>query len=176
MSKFYSMIVAATLLAGTVSLVFAQGGAAGPKGGQKGPQAGQRGPGGPGGPGGQRRGGMGAIMEKIQPPVTADQKKKIEAINKKYREQMMKLRGGTPGQRPTPGQGGGRPQMDDATRKKFMDLMKKRNDEIMKVLNAKQQASYKKLVDEMMKRFQNGGGPGGPRGGGAPRGGNKPPL
>jgi len=176
MKKFFSLIFAGALLAGLVSSVSAQGGGAGPKGGAPGVQGG---PGGPGGPGGRRPGGrMAELMGKIQPPLTADQKKKIEAINKDFRAQMQKLMGGTPGQPPKPGQNGGagRPNFD---RSKFEPLMKKRNEAILRVLNDKQDASYKKLMEEMMKRRRQGGQggrPGGPPPPGGNKGGTKPPL
>ena len=170
MKKFFSLIFAGALLAGLVSSVSAQGGA-GPKGGAPG-VGGQQRPGGGRGPGGR----MAELMGKIQPPLTADQKKKIEAINKDFRAQMQKLMGGTPGQPPKPGQNGQRPQFD---RSKFEPLMKKRTEAILKVLNDKQDASYKKLMEDMMKRRRQGG-QGGRQGGPPPPGGNKggtkPPL
>lgn len=174
MKKLFSLIFAGALLAGLVSSVSAQGGA-GPKGGAPGVQGGQRGP----GQGGRNR--MSEMMGKIQPPLTADQKKKIEAINKDFRAQMQKLMGGTPGQPPKPGQtganGGRRMQFD---RSKFEPLMKKREEAILKVLNDKQDASYKKLMSEMRaRRMQRGPGgpppPGGTKTGGAKGGGTKPP-
>ena len=177
MKKFFSLIFAGALLAGLVSSVSAQGGA-GPKGGAPGVGGQQR-------PGGGGRGGrMAELMGKIQPPLTADQKKKIEAINKDFRAQMMKMMGGTPGQPPKAGQppkpgqngGAGRPNFD---RSKFEPLMKKRTEAILKVLNDKQDASYKKLMEEMMKRRRQGGEagrPGGPRPPAGNKGGTKPPL
>ena len=168
MKKFFSLIFAGALLAGLVSSVSAQGGA-GPKGGAPGVGGQQR-------PGGGRGGRMAELMGKIQPPLTADQKKKIEAINKDFRAQIQKLMGGAPGQPPKPGQSvGQRPNFD---RSKFEPLMKKRNEAILKVLNDKQETSYKKLMEEMMKRRRQGGQgrPGGPPPPGGSKGGTKPPL
>ena len=173
MKKLFSLIFAGALLAGVVSSVSAQGGA-GPKGGAPGVQGGQRGPGGRG-PGGR----MAEMMAKIQPPLTADQKKKIEAINKDFRAQMQKLMGAAPGQPPKPGQTTQGSQRMRFDRSKFEPLMKKREEAILKVLNDKQDASYKKLMAEMRARRQQGG-PGRPGGppppGGAKSGGTKPPF
>jgi Spy/CpxP family protein refolding chaperone len=130
MRKFYSLLIAGALVAGLVALVGAQG-------------AGVKGQKGPGVQGGQRRSGgrMAEMMGKIQPPLTAEQKKKIEKINSDFRAQFQKMRStAKPGQRP-----------DMA---KMQDLMKKRNDAIMKVLNAKQQASYKKLLADWQKQME----------------------
>lgn len=172
MNKLFSILVAGALIAGLIATVSAQG--AGPKGGQK--AGAQGGPGGPGGPrGGQgQRNRMGELMKQIKPPLTADQTKKIEAINDKFRAEMRKLRdagpnaGGPAGgaRQGGPGGPGGRPNMQ-----KFMELNKKRMDAINKVLNKQQQASFKKLTEEMMKRFQQGGRGGGlvpPAGKGGP--------
>jgi Spy/CpxP family protein refolding chaperone len=157
MKKLFTLIFAGALLAGLVSSVSAQGGA-GPKGGAPGVQGGQRGP----GQGG--RGRMAEMMGKIQPPLTADQKKKIEAINKDFRDQIQKLMGGTPGQPPKPGQTGPNAGRRTFDRAKFEPLMKKREEAILKVLNDKQDASYKKLMADMRARRQQGGAgrPGGP--------------
>ncbi|HRK21315.1 MAG TPA: hypothetical protein PLX06_05880 [Fimbriimonadaceae bacterium] len=174
MKKLLSLCAAGVLMAGLITVVSAQG--AGAKG-QKGAQSGQGQGRGPGGGGGQRRMGGGRMMQemlsKVKPPVTDAQKKKIEALNTKMRAEFEKLRE-APGDM-------------QSKRPKFEALMKKRNDEMNKILNKQQQESLKKLMEEAMKNFQGGrrGGPGGPppgRGpnaGGAakpPKGGTKPPL
>lgn len=174
MRKLLSIVVAGALVAGLIATVSAQG--AGPKGGQKsGVQPGQGGPGGP--RGGGQRARMADLMKKIQPPLTADQTKKIEAINSKFREDMQKLRGaGGPGRQGQQGQQGQRQQGARPDMAKFMELNKKRMDAINKVLSKKQQESFKKLTAEMMQRFQQGRGPGGAAGNRPPGGGAKPPA
>lgn len=164
MKKFVSVIIAGALIAGLVSTALSQG-AAGPKG-QKG---GQTKPGAPGGPGqgqGGRRMGMN-FLEQIKPPLTADQKSKIQKVMESMRAEFQKLRE-APGDRESK-----RPKME-ALRKKQMEAFNK-------ILTKPQQESLKKLQEEMRKRFQQGGGPGGrpggpPPAGGKPPKGNKPPL
>jgi Spy/CpxP family protein refolding chaperone len=171
MKKFFSLIVAGALMAGIVAIAPGQG--AGPKSG--GVQGGPKQPGGPGGQGGRQgnRVRFADLMKKIQPPLTADQTTKIEAINKKSREEMQKLRGAGsgPGGPPRNGAQGGPPSGQRPDMSKFMDIMKKRNEAINKVLTKKQQESFKKLTADMMKRFQQGRGGGGRPGGPPPPGG-----
>jgi len=162
MKKIFTLFAAGALLAGMITVVSAQG--AGAKGQKGGAQAGQ-------GPRGQGGGGRGRMMNdllaKVKPPVTADQKKKLEALNTKMRAEMEKLRN-APGDM-------------QSKRPKFEALMKKRTDEQNKILTKPQQESLKKLIEEAMKNFQDGrqGGPGGQgrRGGGPNAGGAaKPPA
>lgn len=167
MKKIFTLFAAGALLAGMITVVSAQG--AGAKGQKGGAQAGQ----GPRGQGGAGRGRMmNDLLAKVKPPVTAEQKKKLEALNTKMRAEMEKLRS-APGDM-------------QSKRPKFEALMKKRTDEQNKILTKPQQESLKKLIEEAMKNFQGGrrgaGGPGaggqGGRGGGAakPPAKTKPPV
>jgi hypothetical protein len=166
MKKIWTLIAAGALIAGIVGYAGAQG--AGPKGQKGGPQAGADKPGGPrqGGPRASRM--QAELFAKIQPPLSADQKKKVEALNKSFGEQIRKLME-APGER-------------ESKREKFMALRKKHQEEIAKILNKQQQESLKKLMEEARKRRGQNGGPNGVRkpggqkpGGGKP-GGQKPPL
>ena len=131
------------------------------------------GPGGPGmgGPGG-RGGGMKRMAEmqkKIldQLKLTADQKKKVDALDadtaKKLRAAMESLKPSTPGARPDFSQ----------MREKIQPIRKAREAALAKILTKDQLKKYselrKKAMDDMRKSFGGFGGPGG-RGPGGPGG------
>lgn len=169
-------ILMAAVLAGSMSIAVAQ--TAGPgkgKGGGAGVQGGQRGPSGQGG--GRAR--MQEMQKKIfdQLGLSAAQKTKIDALNKKYMADMEAMRG-------KQGQGG----QPGANREKFQAMRKAHDESIKKVLTAAQLKKYeelrKKQMEEFRKQFGQGRGPGGPgapaKGGAAggskgSKGGTKPP-
>lgn len=169
MNRFLTIVTVCGAIAALTTSSFAQG--AGPQGGR-----GNLG----GGPGGQGRGMGGGrmmmrgnIMEKLN--LTAAQKQKIEAIQKKYmpqmRDAMQSFRKDLkPGERPT-----------DEQRKAMRAKMKPINDKMMaeinKVLTPAQQKQLKQAMEEQRKKMEemraNGGGPGakGAGGKGAGKGG-----
>jgi len=117
---------------------------------------GQPGQGGKAGKGQARPGQMRKMQEEIfaKLGLSADQKSKIEALNKKMAadfQAMMKA--------------GNR----EENRTKMRDMMKKHRDSVMAVLNTQQKAKYQQLLKEMAaKRGQPGGKGGKPgKGGGA---------
>lgn len=136
-----------------VALVTAVAMAQGPGGGQRGPG----GPGGPGGRGGQRMDPKARLQQMVKDlSLTADQTKKVEALQKKMMDTMTKLRS-APGDRSSK-----------------MDQFKKMRDEfnggMKKILTPAQQAKFEKMQKERMNR-RGGGGPGGPGGPGGKGGG-----
>jgi len=141
------------------SVSFAQG--AGPQGGAPGvgQQGGRRG-------GGQGMGGMrrmgGARMAQRNKELfaklnlTADQKKKIEALQKKHQEKM----------RATFTQAGGPSADRQALMEKFREMQKGYRAELMKILTPAQEKQYSAAVKEMREKMRKERGQGGP--GGAP--------
>lgn len=129
--------------------------AAGPKGGAPGGQAGERRQ---QGPGGGRMGGMRMseeMMAKLS--LSAAQKQKMEALQKKMQAEMKALMDGNKGDR-------------EAMRDKVMPMMKKYREDMNKILTKAQQAKLEALRKEMMeKRRKDGFG-----GAGAPGAGAKP--
>ncbi|MEZ0327814.1 MAG: hypothetical protein ACAH95_18110 [Fimbriimonas sp.] len=151
MKKLISTLIIAGAAFGLVSASFAQ--TAGPK--QGGP--GQRGP---GGPGGGRMARMGKMQEEVLAKLnlTADQKKKIEAHNKKMGEKMK-----TMFESAQKNPGADRTEM----RKKFM-AMREEGDKGMKaILTAEQWKKFETLRKEAREKARKQfGGPGGPGAGG----------
>lgn len=97
--------------------------------------------------------GRGRFREELYKKLklTDAQKKKVEAINQKYRKQFEAMRGQKP---------------DPKGFEKMKGLMDKRNKEIMAVLDKNQ----KKIYEAEMKKWQQMRGPGGPGGHGGPGG------
>ena len=105
------------------------------------------------GPGGQGKKGPGMRVGRMQQEVlaklnlTAAQKAKIEALNKKMQAEVQKLM-----------QGGDREQM----REKFRPLMEQHRKDLMAILTKEQQVKYEQLVKEAREKMRQGrGGPGG---------------
>lgn len=164
------LIITGTVLA--TALAFSQ--AAGPQGQGKGQakgqggqvRAGQRGPGGPG-QGGPDRAAMRQRMQQMQKEIyaklklSADQTKKVEALDKATTKKLDDLRA-APGDRQSKG-----PKM-----REIRDAHQK---ELEKILTKAQADQFKKLrkeqMDKMRAQFGGGRGPGGP--GGPPPGGAK---
>ncbi len=98
--------------------------------------------------------GQAEIFEKLK--LTADQKKKIEALQTKNRDAFAKLRD----------------EKDETKRREGMQkLMTSMQTEIGKILTKDQKAQYDKLIAERRAQFQRGGGPGGAAGAGRATGG-----
>ncbi len=98
--------------------------------------------------------GQAEIFEKLK--LTADQKKKIEALQTKNQAAFTKLRD----------------EKDQAKRREGMQkLMTSMQTEIGKILTKDQKAQYDKLIAERRAQFQRGGGPGGAAGAGRATGG-----
>lgn len=98
--------------------------------------------------------GQAEIFEKLK--LTADQKKKIEALQAKNRDAFTKLRD----------------EKDETKRREGMQkLMTSMQTEIGKILTKDQKAQYDKLIAERRAQFQRGGGPGGAAGAGRATGG-----
>lgn len=139
MNKLVTMVTVAALAVGMSVSVMAQ--QPGPKGGDA-----KRGPGGIGG-----RFGRMAEMEKdilAKLNLNADQKKKIEALNKKTKTKMEALM-------KEPG------EMKDK-REKFREINQNRRDEMNKILTPAQQKKYKELWQEKVKEMRPPGREGAP--------------
>lgn len=88
------------------------------------------------------------ILKKLN--LTKDQEVKIEALQKRTREEMAKLRQGmTPGQRPSEEQ---REQMREKTRA----IMEKSREELMNILTKEQRDQFQKLMREAMEKNRQG--------------------
>ncbi|MBS1707114.1 MAG: hypothetical protein JSS65_00160 [Armatimonadetes bacterium] len=169
-----SLIVAGAVMAlATASMAQA----AGPRGGAGAGQARQGGPGGPGGPGGDFMKRREEMMKKIfdQLNLTADQKKKIEALNKDRAEKMKKLMpqgGPRPGAGGGAGAGAGKPGggagagggANSDMRAKFQAMQKEYDASLKKILGDAKFAQYEKLLKEAREKARAAGGGGG-RGG-----------
>ncbi|MBS1705066.1 MAG: hypothetical protein JST40_04270 [Armatimonadetes bacterium] len=161
MKSILKLVSVAALAAMVIGSSFAQT-PPGPRGGGKGPANGQQ--------GGQRMrgGGMMKMQQEIfaKLNLTADQKKKIEALNKKTGDAMRALENKKPEERRTA----------------MQKIREDHQNALMKILTPKQQQEYKKLMKEQMEKFrkEHPGGPGGPNGGapnkgaGGNKGGKKP--
>lgn len=163
------MVVASVAVMGLATSALAQ--AAGPKGGGGLQQGGKA-------QGGQRQGGMrmmggGRFEEQILPKLklSADQKKKWDAVNKDMQAEMEKIRasmqkaGGA-----QTGQGQGqRPRMSEADRTKLQAKFKAFNDKKMAILTKDQKATYEKEMKAAREKFMKERG--GQRGGGGAAGG-----
>lgn len=170
MNRFLTILTVCGAIAALTTSSFAQG--AGPKGGKGGNFGG--GPGQGRGMGGGRMMMRGNIMEKLN--LTAAQKQKIEAIQKKYMPQIQEAmqsfrKSMKPGERPT-----------DEQRKAMRAKMKPINDKMMaeinKVLTPAQQKQLKQAMEEQRKKMEEmraAGGPGGrgPAKGAGGKGGGK---
>lgn len=167
MKRFLTLIAVTAALATMAVPAFAQG--AGP-GGQKpggGIQGGQRRPGGPGGPGGMGRERMQKMRAELLAKLnlSADQKTKIAALDKKREAEMQKLR-----------QSGDREGM----REKMRPIMEKYEKDFNAILTPAQRTKYQELRKEMMEKMRKerggqGGRPGGQPGGKGGKGGGTPP-
>ncbi len=151
MKNLLKLIVVACAM-GALTFAMAQDPGPGRKAG--GPQGGGR-------PGGERRMGMmggrqQAVLEKLN--LTADQKKKIEALRKKQAEEM---RGAFAKNRPEPGQ-----KPDPAMREKMKAARDKYEKELMAILTPDQQKKFKALMKEEMEKMRTQRGQGGPAGAG----------
>ncbi|HMS54134.1 MAG TPA: hypothetical protein PKA27_01915 [Fimbriimonadaceae bacterium] len=166
MNKFLKVASLSLCALAMASMSFAQ--AAGPKGGAGKPGAGvQKGAPG-GGPGAGRQGGMRRgmgmneeMMAKLG--LSADQKKKIEALNKKTQDQMKAVFEGSKGDR-------------EKAREKMRPIMENQRNEMKKILTPAQQAKLEQLRKEMIEKFRKDGAAIGNRGGTAPKAGGKPPT
>lgn len=129
MNKLLSLIAATALLA-SVS-VFAVAQDAGPRGVRPGQGANQ----------GQRMNRLQEINKRVlaQLNLTADQKTKIAALDKKMTEDVRKLM-----------QDRGKPE----TREKMQALMKKHREDMLKVLTPAQRAEYQKLMKAEMDKLR----------------------
>lgn len=142
MNRFLSTIVV-TVAAIAISVpVLAQD--AGPRGGKGGAGAGQ-----PGQPRmGMRMGRMNdEMMKKLN--LTAEQKKKVEALQKKQQAERRKVMEGmklTPGTQPTEEQ---RKQM----REKMQPMIERHQKEFQEILTPTQREQFKKMIEEARKRF-----------------------
>ncbi len=136
----------------------------------------------------QRANGQQDQMRKIEAKVlaqlklTTEQKAAIDALNKKFEEDLKKLREEMRGQgaRGKPAAGAGqRPGAGEASRQenpmrgKMRELMDTRRKNLMKILTKEQGATYQKLMKEEMEKLrkERGQGGGGQRRGGAGGGG-----
>jgi len=160
MKKILTILVSTMALAALATSAFAQG--AGPKGGF----GGRGGQGGPGGmPGGRMAKMQGEILAKLN--LSADQKKKIDALNAKRQEEMKKMFGGGP-----PAEGD-----RDKMREKMRESQKAYRKELDKILKPDQAKKYDALLKEARDKMRaQMGGPGGPGAGGpgGRAGGGKP--
>ncbi len=160
MKKILTLVGIVAMLGAFATASFAQKPGPGGQGGKTGSGKGPGGPGGPGqGRGLQMRKMQGELLAKLG--LSADQKAKIAALDKKYQADMQALmKNGNP-----------RDNMD-----KFRALSKTHREAVGKVLTAAQKAKYEQLMKEMrekMMKDRGGKGPGGPGkgGGGKPGGG-----
>lgn len=191
MKKFLSVTFAVALMA---AISFGQ--AAGPRNGAPGGvQGGRQGQPGQGGGrmmmGGRMSKMQDEILAKLNPPLTKDQKAKIEALRKKQAAEFEKMRGqmGAPGARGGAtggakggakggttngtGQRTGAPPAGGANsdmREKFRTMMEKNQKDFMAILTKPQQTQYEKLMKEAIEKMrkERGGAPGaGGKAGGA---------
>lgn len=148
MKKTLTVLAIATMALGLGVGAYAQD--AGPQGGQLKQGQGQR-----------KGGGMQKARGKIQQDIlaqlnlTADQKAKIEALNKKTQETVKEKMAAADGDRQKGGQG-------------MREVMKNHQESLMKILTKEQQVKYRELWMAKMKemREKRGDRPGNP--GGAP--------
>jgi Spy/CpxP family protein refolding chaperone len=139
--------LAAVLLASTS---FAQ--QSGTKSSTKSGQSGQMRAGGPGGrPGGMMRGNQ-QLMAQLN--LTADQQKKVKALNDKTQAEFRKLRESNASR--------------EQTRPKMMALFQKQQEGLKKILTAAQWKKFETLREAEMKKMRQGGQRGRPSGPGGP--------
>lgn len=143
MKKVLTIVAAGVLTLGLVGAAAAQN--AGAKGGKATGGA----------QGGRVRGGMRMgqdIMAKLN--LTPDQKKKVDALQKKTGDEMKKVMGDGKGDRR---------QMRDKVR----PIMESYRKSLMDILTPEQEAKFKKLMEEARAKFRQGGAgrPGGAQGG-----------
>lgn len=148
MKRIFTVFTVSALTLALSAGLFAQG--AGPKGGGVGQQKGQEGR-------GFKRGKMNQeFMTKLN--LTADQKKKVEALQKSTQEKMRALmgKGGAPGDR-------------QGMREKFKPIMEAHMKAMKEILTPEQEKKLEAMRKEMRSKR---GGPGAPGGkGGPPKGG-----
>lgn len=136
MKKIYSLLAIGGLALSLSAISFGQD--AGPQGGQLGAQKRQ---------GGRMHGG-GKHMAKLQAEVlaklnlTADQKAKIEALNKNTQTEVKTI--------VTEGQGGDRQEIG----KKIREVQKNHRESLNKILTPAQQAKFKELMMAKMKELR----------------------
>lgn len=140
MNKFWKSLIVVGLGATLISTAFSQ--AAGPQGGgiAGGKQEGQAG--GKGMRGLQKLEGQ--IWEKLSPPLTADQKTKLEAINKDMKSAYKGLR--------DKAQTGDK----EALKAEFMKIQQARREKIMAILTPEQKTSYQALLKDAMDKVKKG--------------------
>jgi len=136
MKNILHLIIATTLLAGlTVSALAQEAGPRRGQGAQAGAGAGQRG----------QMGRLGEVQKKVlaQLDLTTDQKSKIAALDKKTKEEAMKLM-----------QGGRTPE----TREQMQDLTKKHREAMLKILTPAQRTKFQELMKAEMKKIREQAG------------------
>ncbi|MCC7230931.1 MAG: hypothetical protein IT203_11110 [Fimbriimonadaceae bacterium] len=154
MNKFWKSLIVIGLGATLISSAFSQ--TAGPQGGgiAGGKQEGQAG--GKGIRGLQKLEAQ--IWEKLSPPLTSDQKTKLEAINKETKSALKGLR--------DKAQTGDK----EALKTEFKKVQQARREKIMAMLTPEQKTSYQALLKDAMDKIKKGakdgkGGKGGKGGG-----------